>query len=88
MSFKGLVTIIVVILLGSCGKNSKNTQASQLKEVPEKKIALDTSGDKNAEKTQVSDGSVDTLPKVFKSFILPNSSILNISTGAANLDSI
>ena len=84
-----ILQITLLLTLGSCGQSSSNNKTVLSKDssfAKTESVKQDTNSSSNVEKHQTFNEVIDTLPDILKAFIPNGYSVINFSTGDANLD--
>ena len=86
---KKILNISFLLAIVSCGQNTGNIKASQLKDTASSTAyATQNTAPSNTEKHQTFNETIDTLREVLKAFIPSGYSAINVSSGDANLDGL
>jgi hypothetical protein len=83
--------IAFLLTLASCGQNSRNNKTVLSRDTSSAKtehLKQDTNSSSHVEKHQTFNETIDTLPDALKIFIPNGYSVINFSTGDANLDGL
>ena len=89
ISMNRILQITLLLTLGSCGQSSSNNKTVLSKDssfAKTESVKQDTNSSSNVEKHQTFNEVIDTLPDILKAFIPNGYSVINFSTGDANLD--